>query len=230
MAHAWNFLGEAVWLTGLKEWQTLVAGIMALGAAIIAAYYLRQQIQQTEKHERERWRRQLEAERAGLPDTIMSFEVYLKNFTDKLRDLRSECNDELLPIGTESPNFPLIPVDVSASFRRMVEVGPGPVVLIFKMLLSENQIFSARCRFINNSSRDLDISSSCTSCDIDNYIANAVRLHAIAMSLFPYARSRTDEIPTKEMVASQYLTSFQELGFDGDLQPKTFEVIQEMVK
>ncbi|PHS20830.1 MAG: hypothetical protein COA85_13795 [Robiginitomaculum sp.] len=230
MAHAWNFVGEAVWLTGLKEWQALVAGIMALGAAILAAYYLKQQIQQTEKHERERWRRQLEAERAGLPDMLMSFADYLENCAVKLRDLRLACKGERLPRGANPPTFPLIPMEVSASFRRMVEVGCGAIAPTFKTLLSENQVFSARCRPFNNSSTDSDIRMLFTANNIDNYIANAVRLHAIAMSLFPYARSDTDEIPTKKMVASQYFTSFQILGFDGDLQPKTFEVIRDMVK
>src|SRR5690348_4056090 len=53
----WNRLGDFVLLKWFHDWQTLVAGTLAIIAAFIGGAFINAQIQQSERHEQERIRR-----------------------------------------------------------------------------------------------------------------------------------------------------------------------------
>ena len=62
-------------------WQTLLAGAMALLAALLGGFFIYQQITASSVLERERLRRQLEAGRAALPFLLSALLEYLESCT-----------------------------------------------------------------------------------------------------------------------------------------------------
>jgi len=112
----------------LYDWQTLVSGLLALGAAWWATAYVRRQIAQTDFLHRQEIERRHNATRTILPLALAGIIAFLKAMADKVADeieLRNPTNPETegMPILLEPRRLESIdlPIDNLTSIRDFAE-------------------------------------------------------------------------------------------------------------
>jgi uncharacterized protein YneF (UPF0154 family) len=207
-------IGDAVWLRYWKDWQTLIAGLVAIVAAFIGGFYINKQIQHAANLEQDRIAREFEAVRAMMP-------IYL----DKLVDHLIACSKALKsvylmnmvgasPTQTEAPQFPPLPMDIAAFLQSIVLRAPKDVRPPFIALLSELQVFHARLSHLGSRvvrpSDALKIGAS----EFDEQVIQAIELHARSLALLPYARNQSEDLPNEAMARGHYMTALGIMGFE----------------
>lgn len=204
-------VGDAVWLRYWKEWQTLIAGLVAIGAALIGGHYIKKQIEQTANLEQDRIAREFGAVRAMMP-------IYL----DKLIDHILHCGRELralfmmdsvgaLPTQRQAAWFPVLPIDVAEFLRSAVLRASPEVRAPIIIILAELQVFHARLTDLESTARRGVHSVSPM---FGDYILQAMDLHARCVAMLPYARNQSEDLPTAAMIRGLYLSALQWMGFD----------------
>lgn len=224
---AWDFVGDAVWLRDLTQWQALVAGLMALAAALIGAVFIHRQIRLTERHERERWRRNKEAARAALSLTLSALGEYIDQCAAGLKKLLDQCAGETLDRDTvDLPDFPPVPMDVAAALQGMVLAGEAGESKPFSAILMKLQVFSSRIRSTRASLADpAKRSSLVLKGNIEDYILGAAEIRAMADALFPYARWREDSVPDVSPDISRVTTALLNMNFHDHQHQRLFETV-----
>ncbi len=108
------FIGQADFI---YSYQTLIAGIMALVAALVTIHELRKQTQQSQKIENERLERKVRTSRAQMNDAISALIGYTK-----------ECFETLNMTRTHLPRqLPSPPTEQTQIFKNALEyLGSGP--------------------------------------------------------------------------------------------------------
>ncbi|MCC6787093.1 MAG: hypothetical protein IT547_04580 [Hyphomonadaceae bacterium] len=207
-------IGDAVWLRYWRDWQTLIAGLIAIIAAFIGGFYINKQIQQTANLERDRNAREYEAVRAMMP-------IYF----DKLIDHIITCGKTLkslylmnlvgaTPRQTEAPQFPPLPMDVATFLQSVVLRAPADVRPPVIAILSELQVFHARLSHLGSRivrpSDAMQIGAS----EFDEQIMQAVDLHARGLAFLPYARNLSNDLPNEACARAHYMTALGIMGFD----------------
>ena len=193
--HHWTFCwGFDCFASWLYDWQQMIAGMLALIAAGVSVLYLRKQISQADRHEKERWHRRSEAARALLPHTLNEIAEYAKLLADALKDyyrlaIKPREDHQRLTIKVPAP-----PPELLATLEKLVEVSDKPIVQeIVADIISEIQVLYARAMGLNehaaNPAGNLP--------NLYGYMVQAAVIHAQGSSLFPYARHETDQIGRK---------------------------------
>lgn len=211
--HAWNSIGDTVWLLNLGDWQTLLAGLLALIAAAVTAYLLNKQIQQTETHERERWRRSKEAAPAMLPLTLASLGEYVRlcavSLKQRLAHVRAELAGEDVSAFVLT-DFPDVPVSVSAALHGMILASEADDARAYVTLLNKLQVFSSR---IQNADGRRSAVTMVLPTNIESNILDAAELRVLCDALFPYARGQTDTPHSPSIDLSKITNALFNLGF-----------------
>ena len=89
------------------DWQTLITGLLALGAAIAGVVILHKQIRQTQKLEDARRARKVASLKAVGPLSLGAIIEYAKTCTKELKALYKACGDEMaLPRSRHTPRIP----------------------------------------------------------------------------------------------------------------------------
>lgn len=193
--HFFDYLGDAVWLVNLKEWQTLFAGLMAIGAASIGAYFINRQIQQTERHEQERRQRLLAAERAMMPMALSALMDFMVQSNRCLVELSNEIVEGILPKEATLPSMPPPPMEGASSLQRMVTASSALEGDPYAKLLSRLQVFNDKLRWLEAYPRHFHLK----------------RLDALTLDDFQ------DEAATLLLDMSNELLKIREKIFDGSL-------------
>lgn len=213
-AQFFSQIGDAVWLRYWKDWQTLIAGLIAIIAAFIGGFYINKQIQHTANLERDRNAREYEAVRAMMPI-----------FFDKLIDHVITCGKTLkslylmsmvgaTPRQTDVPPFPPLPMDVATFLQSVVLRAPAEVRPPVIAILSELQVFHARLSHLGSRivrpSDAMQIGAS----EFDEQVMQAVDLHARGLAFLPYARNLSNDLPNEACARAHYMTALSIMGFD----------------
>lgn len=225
VSQAWSYVGDAVWLRNLVEWQALVAGMMALAAAAIGAVLLNRQVRLADAQERERWRRSKEAARATLALTLSALTDYIDQCAAGLRQLLNQCSGESLQRQNLTlPDFPPVPMDVAAALQGMVMASEAGEGRPFSAILMKLQVFSSRVRSTRASLADPARRSTLVlRSNLEDYILSAAEIRAMADALFPYARWREDSAPNVSPDLSGILTALLNMHFHDHEHPRLFE-------
>jgi|GEM_PF-3835534 len=198
-------IGDAVWLRGFEDWQTLVAGLIAIVAAIVGGRYINKQIQQTEETERERRNREFEAARAMMPIYLDALIEYIETCGKRLKSL-----EMMASVGErQTPAFPPLPMDVATFFRDLILRSPADLRIPVIEILSELQVFNARL-----SSFAYRLSRGTSTNAIEDYVVQAADLYGRCIALLPFARNKSNDIPNAAMARSHYMTALSIMGFD----------------
>ena len=212
VSRAWNYVGDAIWLSDLERWQTTFAGVMALSAAFVSMYFISKQIKQSEKHERERLKRKQLAARAVLPLMLSHLMTYTQACAEALKEALDNCVDDRLPRTAARPQPPAVPLDLVMELKQSIESSPSSIGERIADILSDLQVLDARLRDISETSD----ASILLAINIETYVLNVVELDARASSAFHYARRTSDTIGDDNDVADRLLTSMRLLGFRDD--------------
>jgi hypothetical protein len=186
-----------VLLQWLKEWQTLVGAGLAIVAAWMSVAAIKAQIAQAERHETERRRRQFSASRAILPLTLSRLTEYAASCAEMLGVLYKRSQGEIFePESIAGLSMPKLPSDVISELKDFVNACDEREAEAVANILRHIQIQSARIQdlFYNIHSRKVLV----LVVNVENYIIDAARLHAMASSLFDFARGNSPAIANAE--------------------------------
>ena len=212
------------WIDKLYEWQTLVAGSLAILAALVGGAFLRGQMAQIERHETERQRQRRAAALAVAPlalDTLLLFE---SDCAAALRNLHGTAKDQVVSHSVlQAFKPPIFPDDIIQLLQRVVETGGTDLGNEVATILSELQIQRARLRSIKSGNvyneRLLVLRSN-----IEQYIIDSAVVHARASHLLSHARSSI--VPGTRLMCSDDVTlSLNLFGFDTNNFPRVHSII-----
>lgn len=167
------------------EWQGLEGGLLALGAALLGVIFLRRQIQQSDRQERQRLQRQQNAVRATLPLTLSGLVETLRRMLLALAAAAAEVREAGFSSSFDPPPTPtehiaeLQAVIASTDERTVTE----PISEIIR----EIQTLWARVNVLRDrreQKRRVGLRQN-----IDEWIIQTAQIHALVESLFAYARS-----------------------------------------
>ncbi|MGV3513320.1 MAG: hypothetical protein ACO1OX_15065 [Novosphingobium sp.] len=176
----------------LYEWQGIEGGILALIAAYFSIRALRRQIEQAERHENERLDRQHNAVRATLPLTLSGLIENCQNMLTALNDAKRIDLDVDASTEVYLPPVPAAHIselqDVISSSRS------DHLPAYIGKIIQEIQTLYAQVSTLNNRQerqRRVGLDR-----DIDIWILQAAKIHALVEGLFDYARYKVSKPPT----------------------------------
>ncbi len=161
-------------------------------AAAVSVCFLKRQIEQSDRHERQRLQRQQKAARATLPLTLSGLSLSLRQMLEALASARNEIRNGGISHAFAPPETPVEHIEelqaviMSTDKRSVVE----PIAQIIR----EIQTLWSRIEFL----RDVRQQESMAALElsVDEWILQSAQIHALVESLFAYARGGTDEGPS----------------------------------
>lgn len=176
------------------DWQSLIGGILAIVAAFVGAWLLYKQIRQVERHENERRNRRIAAVRATLPLILSGICQFAREMINELSSARTQLGNGTTIPTSSSFSPPPVPTAFVAALQDMIEAtGDTAIVDLLSEIIGEIQVLSARAgSLIDVRSRGIMGVGS----NLDEYLVQAARLHALAGGLFEYARRRDEDAPS----------------------------------
>lgn len=189
-------VGWTVFCEFLSRWQTLIAGLMALAAALVGVVYLHRQIRQTEKLEGARRARKLAAVRAVGPLALSTMIEYSVQCTEVLKDLHRQCgtNPALPPSGVVTPAIPPVPQEPVSVLSEFIEFSRPADVDLIEELMRDIQVQQSRLR--GTASNIANPSMMVTKRNIEEYLIDAGLIYAKASASFNFFRRRAEKLPT----------------------------------
>lgn len=188
-----SIMGE--WLNILKDWQTLVAGLLALGAAWWTVRHIKEQIKiQREAFEEDKKRYEIRQEaktfaaKAGLLDALGEVCKYANCCVEYYSNLLLSFED-IDPVPNSCTILPEPPIETVKPIKTSIEYLEPKSAERFFELVEFFQIHNARLLDNNNESKWA----------IDHRIIDAMKLFALGERLLPFARLRKAEVPMKEI-------------------------------
>ena len=175
----------------LEKWQTLLAGLLALGAAIWGAILLKSQIAISENHENTRRKTAEAAARAVLPLTLSSIIDYTEQSSNTLHTLYQSREGEVIPERARTIDIPQVPESAIGSLQSMIESSTNPeIVKVISKLIQKIQIQNSRMRSAAHREQSIRPNriNLVLARYVEDYIIDSAKIHAFASSLFSYAR------------------------------------------
>ena len=191
--------GWGIYDTFIKEYETLISGLLALLGAIITVIVLRTQINQGETHHRESRDKKFAAARAVLPLALSELRQYAEESIQYTVKKKKETI-------TDSP--PTIPENLIPVLRDLVEYGNTGISSITCKLISDIQIHRSR---MLSSETDL----------LDATIRDAAMLIAFSENFYEYARLKTATLP-KRPTYEQVCGRLFDMGIEKSFYPNVF--------
>lgn len=200
----------------IEQWQTLIAGVLAIAAAIVGGWFVLLQTRSAQRQHEDTVDRQHDADRAMLPSALDTMMFYANGCLDELFRLRSLSGGGRVPTDA-TPHFPDTPRDAVAEIRALI--GSSRQKLdraAYSSLLRLLQIQSARIKGITRSG------SRTSASELETFIIDTAEIHAICAALFPYARMERDH-PNVKATAQEYCSALSQNGFDSEHDASIFE-------
>ncbi len=198
----------------LYRFQELIAGLVAIAAALIGGAFIVHQVRTSERMARDLQAREFRSARAGLPATLselVQHELACASELNRLFKLAS--GEDLLPARAKA-SFPAIPAGIVASLCELVKLGTEDEARAIEELLSLLQIAQARLRMLEKGIND---GHRTNVLELARQLKNCAEVHATISLLFPFAR-RQSQCPQGTPSDDKVTTSVFLLRADSDLQ------------
>ena len=187
LGEGWHNLGDllARMLADSKDWQTLIAGILALVGAAWTVRSIRAQIRQSNKIEDDRRLRQERAARIALPLALSERASYA---TDCIKLLSQHMRVSPGAIDTAMKiDIPSIPVGILEPLQACAQFGDERVAGHVHRLVELLQVQHSRMEaWFRN--MDANLSKSNVHSRLRTAIIDSAEIHAATGALFHYAR------------------------------------------
>jgi hypothetical protein len=207
-------LQASCYVNVLYNWQTLIGGIVAIGAAIYAGRYVKKQINISERIEDNRLDRRANAVRAILPLTLTKFIDFAEGCTNTIRRIQGPSFGP--PSGVMLPmQAPQIPQQAINDLERAIEATRNDLAVeIMTRLAGHSQVLHS---IINDLVVEVNARGNAlrrVDPNMPSFKIRTARVHAAASTLFSWARGETEapEQPTWDHIA----TSLALLNIDDD--------------
>jgi hypothetical protein len=198
----------------IYDWQTLIAGVLALLAAVATALVIYRQVRVAEEQENRRRNRRLSAARATLPLTLATIMDYTQASAHALLS-SYPTSPGLLGASTPLPAHSPFPAEAIGALERMIEATDDEAVSERLIgMITEAQVIDSRRR-----------RAHATRSDVDVYLLQLAKIAGAAAVLFPYAR-REDETISDEYPWDEILTQLKILGVDPEIHPEAWGIAQ----
>lgn len=213
------------WTQFLMDWQTLIAGVLALVAAGIGFYFINRQILQAEQHEGDRIERSFDAARATFPLVLSDLAAYARETADfysvPFRSTATSAGVSRKHFAVEEDELlsaPAMPDETVPDIRRFIEACPDKEARNYlSKLIRELQILRAR---MESMVEDLNHRSASTMvhvrANLEAGLIKSALIHAYCENFFEFARGETSEVPEPPS-ASEINSSLNKLGFWGTI-------------
>jgi hypothetical protein len=207
----------------LDDWQTLIAGTLALIAAVIGAIFLRRQIRQTSHIENSRRERKQTALRAVGPLAMAAIVEYAIECSDVLKRLYAQCQGQALPQkGITVPTLPPLPSDTIERLAELVEYSRVGETDLIEDMLSDIQVQRARLR---GTLRDVgNPNKTITRANIESYIIDTGQIYARAAASLDFFR-RTSATLREQIDWNDVRRALNNLDFYDTSYPSVYAAI-----
>lgn len=172
----------------VETYQTLIAGVIAIAAALIGGGFIMHQVRAAERIEEDRRARTFRGARAGLAAALHEIVDYNWACTSELDRLYRLVRADLIDVASVEASFPPIPRGVVADLRELVALGSEQEAAAFEHLLSVMQISGARLRLIREAGRGGR--PPLRHFELRQRLIDCAELDATASRLFDFARGR----------------------------------------
>lgn len=198
----------------LYRWQTLVAGLIAVAAALVGGAFVFNQTRESRRQHDTLLARRHAAARSVLPLALSRLVDYAEEAAHALEALRSTAVGQRVRghagVPFTVPSFESVSIE---RLRDTIESASDEVGDRISRVISDVQVLDSRLRGFP--SKLLPGSSSIIAVhNIDDYILNAATIYARCFELFAYARRETDAAPSTFPSAGSLCAALRLLGFD----------------
>ncbi|MER8385240.1 hypothetical protein NKH14_06910 [Mesorhizobium sp. M1380] len=197
------------------DYQTLIAGLVALAGAWWGVRALNMQMRQAEIAENQRLESRRTAARVTLPFALSAISEYAEVCANQLEYLIGKCDDHGgLPADVEVPSLPPVPIDAVAALRDMTEAARSEDRSALAALLAKVQIQQSRIGSLLGGRRRMG--GIVVKHTLQDYFLDSAELYARASSLFGFARG-TAGMPDATIHAADLNSALHNMGiFDDD--------------
>jgi len=179
----------------IYDWQTLLAGVLAVLAAVIGSVLLWRQIRLSKEQEAERRRRRFNAARATMPLLLSGICAYARDIASVLRSIHRSAGQYAFGADSLINNAPALPGELTPALERLIEsTGDDELAKHIADLLSQIQIINARISEIPR----LSPAAGGLQLMIEDYMIQAASIYAAASSLFGFARREAPDLASSE--------------------------------
>jgi hypothetical protein len=179
---------------GRVQWETLLTGLGAVGAAFFTIASLRQQIHQTQQLATDQRRRRARAARATLPLALSQLAEYAISCIRELYDLRPYFQDDgsvdrsRAEQGFSAWTLPHLPENVLSSLKECIQfIDDDPAEAIVQLIRNLQIQRSRLSQFISRFQLN-DGVHPLLRMNIDQAMWDAAEVHARTSTLFPFSR------------------------------------------
>lgn len=219
----------------VKEFQSLISGVLALVAAILAWRAIERQIVQQHELEEERRKRKLEAAKAGFPPALIDiFDYATKSQEILINALKSRSNSqsELLDLQpSDAPEMPAYPLAAANNLIAAIEYADEPLVRVIGRLSGTLQIQYARLQDLVNrwSGGRPRRSSIAVRENAYTFMTDSLEIEIFAGRLISFARDG-EELNVAAFEVSDFSPLVYFLHLDSDDQTRLLEYIDRKLK
>jgi len=212
----WAITGGAFQDGGwIKGWQTLIAGLIAIVAALIGGGFIMHQVRAAERLEEARRERRFRGARAGLSAVLSLIGDYRDGCAKELDRLYGTMKSPTLLIPRGVCEFPQPAPEVVPGLREIVELGSDHEAEVVADILSHLQIVRSRQRSLSEAVQrksHLIVGAP----DLESGVFDIAKLDAMASRLFDFARRR-GECPARTVTNEEVLSALYRLDVHDDL-------------
>lgn len=209
----WCLIDGACYLGWADHWQTMITGVLAVGAAGIAAYLARGQLDAAREQGRlareqvtaqrfeddDRRRRALRAARASLPGVLTAICNHAEEVTRALHGLwpidaiDHPYANPMAHVYDVAGDVPVFPTELIQPLQEIIHhANNEEVIQRIASIFREAQVLDARVRPLNSGAR-------ITIRELEQYMLEAAALYARAESLFSFARGQSETIDQSDL-------------------------------
>jgi hypothetical protein len=199
------------------DWQSLLAGFAAIGAALIGGNYILKQIQLSKEQAAERTRSRHAAARSMLPLALASITQYATECAGELKRLHHASQGNAVPKSAlEAIITPTLPVAAIAELKPLVESSGEAMELAIADMLCAAQVLSSRLGSLKRPRDPATSTHTVVVHYLEAVIIDSLEVYARAASLFDYGRRKTHEVPAGPPTAKSLHSAMFNLGFFDD--------------
>jgi hypothetical protein len=217
----WFF--ERLTVENLREWQSLVAGLLAICAAVIGGLFVWGQSRATARHNREIRRAKFQSARAVLPLVLSELTAWVSQTIFDLKRFYSGVEKPEL----EAHTWPEISENLISQLREVIEFSANNDLDLYIIdIIQQIQIVRSRMSHLRTRERN----RARNGMQLDDHIFDLLMLSAWLDGLFHYARSGSEICP-KNPVLERLDSQLFHYGLDADSKFENVRIkIAEWVK
>ncbi|MFC3080122.1 hypothetical protein ACFODL_18625 [Phenylobacterium terrae] len=206
----------------LKDWQTLVGGVLAIVAAVVGGSFVYNQTAVARRQEKERVTRHHAAARAVLPLALSGMVEYVEQATVELEALRATAAGHRVRGGTVPPfAAPKLDAEIIGALRDVIEGASKEIGERVAQVIRDFQVLDANLRTIPK--RVTPFHTSLTTFDLDSYQLRTAEVFARCNDLFAYARGEEDGPPAAYPTVNSLTSALTLLGLNEITHKTLFE-------